>query len=1040
MEVVMKEYKKNVNVKISIIMPAYNAEDYLIESLQSIQNQTMKEFELIVIDDGSTDRTVAILQDFACKDNRIKILFQEHKGAGPARNLGIKKACGEFIAFMNSDDLYPENTTMEKLYKSAKENNVYISGGSLYQLRDSQLITDPSKFDSGYTFLESKLMSFSEYQFDYGYWRFIFNRSFLINNNLEFPDYLRGQDPPFFVRAMILAGKFYSLKDATYVYRLSHKTIKWTERKLQDAFLSNADILKLSDENHLNTLHINVAKKMANSYLLKECNLSVANIRNAVGKCYNAINQKLLAENNVNVNWHLLYRSLIDLDIKVYVTIILCVYNGEQYLKECLDSITRQSLINIQIICVNDCSTDKSLEILKSYAVSDKRITIINNEKNIGLASSRNKALNIAKGEYIQFVDADDYIDLKTCEIIYNKASSYKLDMISIAGLNFDNDTKNTLPSDYYNFKYLPNNWKKDYFNYKDCKEFICRMAVSSCLTIYNKDFINRINLRFPKGVYFEDNLFFASALFSAERVSIEKTQLYHRRVHSASITKNRDKYYNHSLKIIDLVLTLINSLNITEYPYFENYKKSYISCTIGIFNEFKEDVKNKYYKKLIALCDKYNYSTEAIKYDYINPNGYTKIRNNSYFKLLGIPLYEHKRNPYINYHKISVCGLEVYKKSKYDETAKLSILGIPLFKIQNKSVHKKINILGIQWYKRANPNQNTKRTYILGLPFASKKINGYEIRRRFLCFRTKEYQWERQIVERENQIQSMQTVQHNLMQELISKNSSLEQKVAQLTDSLNNNISSVFDEVENLKTSIVSVKNSVDVNSNRVIGISCENNWADIFNNTIENSSWLDDKSFSPGRWAVGYQFLYVMYRVLNEIKPTNILELGLGQSTKMISQYVAHSEKCKHYVVEHDSNWIDFYSKNYTLPKATTVVQLPWDFVNFKDATDVRCYHNFKETFTDKKFSFILIDAPLGGDMSKYARIDVLSILPYALEKDFVIMIDDSERSGEQRMIDSLKEILTKHRIKFSCGDYVGAKKTTVICSESLSFITSM
>ena len=99
---------------------------------------------------------------------------------------------------------------------------------------------------------------------------------------------------------------------------------------------------------------------------------------------------------------------------------------------------------------------------------------------------------------------------------------------------------------------------------------------------------------------------------------------------------------------------------------------------------------------------------------------------------------------------------------------------------------------------------------------------------------------------------------------------------------------------------------------------------WAQIFNNTISESLWLKDKTFSPGRWAVGYPYLYVMYRVLNETRPKRILELGLGQSTRMIAQYAAAFQDVEHIVVEHDPEWVEFFCNDFPLPKNTKVVML--------------------------------------------------------------------------------------------------------------------
>ncbi|MDR0649034.1 MAG: hypothetical protein LBF92_06835, partial [Synergistaceae bacterium] len=99
---------------------------------------------------------------------------------------------------------------------------------------------------------------------------------------------------------------------------------------------------------------------------------------------------------------------------------------------------------------------------------------------------------------------------------------------------------------------------------------------------------------------------------------------------------------------------------------------------------------------------------------------------------------------------------------------------------------------------------------------------------------------------------------------------------------------------------------------------------WAQIFHDTIAGSKWLIDKSFSPGRWAVGYEFLYVLYRVLNSVRPKKILELGLGQTTNMLSQYVSAHEDVRHLIVEHDTEWIDFFRKEHDISERTKIIQM--------------------------------------------------------------------------------------------------------------------
>ena len=215
---------------------------------------------------------------------------------------------------------------------------------------------------------------------------------------------------------------------------------------------------------------------------------------------------------------------------------------------------------------------------------------------------------------------------------------------------------------------------------------------------------------------------------------------------------------------------------------------------------------------------------------------------------------------------------------------------------------------------------------------------------------------------------------------------------------------------------------------------------WAQIFNNTISESLWLKDKTFSPGRWAVGYPYLYVMYRVLNETRPKRILELGLGQSTRMIAQYAAAFQDVEHIVVEHDPEWVECFCNDFPLPKNTKVVMLEREMAPYKEAEAVRVFKGFQETFQGQKFDFISVDAPLGGDMKQYARIDVLNLIPDGLGENFVIMVDDCNRIGETNTVKEIQQRLADYQIGHQTGWYQGEKISVLICPVRMGFLCSM
>lgn len=233
----------------------------------------------------------------------------------------------------------------------------------------------------------------------------------------------------------------------------------------------------------------------------------------------------------------------------------------------------------------------------------------------------------------------------------------------------------------------------------------------------------------------------------------------------------------------------------------------------------------------------------------------------------------------------------------------------------------------------------------------------------------------------------------------------------------------------------------SIEASSHTAERLSSEILWSAIFNNTISNSGWLKDKKFSPGRWAAGYPFLYALYRVLDEWRPQNILELGLGQTTKMISQYALSNLAASDMVVEHDPEWISFYENSNVIPENVEVCQLQITYNGtYKDDDEVCAYEGLSTLLEGKKFDLICIDAPFGGKAKKYSRVDILNVLPDCLAKSFVIFVDDSNRDGEKATIHEMLTVLDKSGIKYHTGEYKGQKFTYVITSEDLKFFCTM
>ena len=180
------------------------------------------------------------------------------------------------------------------------------------------------------------------------------------------------------------------------------------------------------------------------------------------------------------------------------VSVIIPVYNVEKYLSECLDSVINQTLKDIEIICIDDSSTDNSLSILEKYAKKDKRIKVIK-QKNLGAGVARNRGLEVAKGEYIGFVDSDDYVDLDFFKKLYNKSKINKYDFIK-GDLKQLYQKKQKIKFTNTNLK-IAKASKITKIPYKN-------LASSWLSIIYRKDLIDKYNIKFANIRWLEDVTF----------------------------------------------------------------------------------------------------------------------------------------------------------------------------------------------------------------------------------------------------------------------------------------------------------------------------------------------------------------------------------------------------------------------------------------------------------------------------------------------------------------------------------------------------
>ncbi len=217
--------KTKPNAKVSVVIPVYNTEKYLEECLNSVETQTLKEIEIICVNDGSKDKSLEILKNHREKDDRIKIIDQENAGVSVARNNGIKSATGEYIAFIDSDDLVL-SYAYEKAYASGKKYNVNIVTMGNRDFPDGEELPDASKEIYDESKIELRTCEESDNPFtalkatEHVIWNKLWKRSFLIDNDLHFKEgIIRGEDALFTWLAIPLVSSMVRDENIFYYYR-----------------------------------------------------------------------------------------------------------------------------------------------------------------------------------------------------------------------------------------------------------------------------------------------------------------------------------------------------------------------------------------------------------------------------------------------------------------------------------------------------------------------------------------------------------------------------------------------------------------------------------------------------------------------------------------------------------------------------------------------------------------------------------------------------------------------------------------------------
>lgn len=528
---------------VSVVIAIYNQECYIRETLDSICAQTHKNLEIILVDDGSTDSTGAILAEYAQKDNRIKLVQQKNKRAGAARNRGTEEATGKYIWYPDSDDVF-ELEMLEHMVNVAesKQSDVVICRAEEFY-PDGHKVAIPWQINSQLlkrvnkgAFTPASDAPYSVFQFAVGWaWDKLFNAEFIKKYKLRYAEIHHAEDATFVYPALVYARSVSIVEDVYVHYRKHGGSVSASLNQKPDACCEAIDDIRMQLEAN------KVSSAVWCSFNCWSIHYICWNINNMSGQAAQDFRRYIINEyepkHGLIGKVESQYKPIVEQrkisisfndDIKQYmnmttpsVSVVVPTYNASLYLREALDSLVNQTYHNFEVICVNDGSTDDSIDILNEYAAKDYRFRILDGP-NGGYGKAMNRGMDAAVGKYISILEPDDYYAKDTIETLFKMAEENNLDIAKGAFQRFyEKDGVRHFFSDCFletGVVVCPRK-KLDAFKY----------SMNTWTCIYRTEFIRKHNIRHNEtpGASYQDNGLHLLSFSYADRVMCTYKDVY---------------------------------------------------------------------------------------------------------------------------------------------------------------------------------------------------------------------------------------------------------------------------------------------------------------------------------------------------------------------------------------------------------------------------------------------------------------------------------------------------------------------------------
>lgn len=628
---------------VSVIMPVYNGETYLRQCLDSVVNQTLKEIEIICVDDGSSDRSVEILKEYAAKDERVMVLQQANAGAGAARNNGLSKASGKYLSFLDSDDFFETDMLEKAVEKIAADRADFVV------FRCDHYLNDTNTFKkAAYTLKKQTLPPYMPFNFRQitdnvfkafvGWaWDKVYDREFVMKHNLKFQEQRTSNDMLFVFSALVLAKRITCLDTVlAHQRRNNGESLSNTREKswfcFYNALKALRDVLKEKG----------LYEELKKDFVNYAVHFSLWNLNTITGECYEKLYTKLHEEwfEELEVTGHdedyfynkTEYKQLADIlryDFKEYNTklsVVIPVYNAEKYIRQCLDSILTKQKIALEVICVDDCSTDGTPAILKGYQDKYENVTVIRNETNLYAGTCRNKGLMAAKGQYVHFLDSDDYVVDNAYEKLYTLAKENDLDWVKTTSEGFDDETGETVENPRYSMEKMYEGFFGTLLDFQHFpKKFMDYMAVVPWNGIYKRHFLLEKNIRFNSLFCVNDRSFFVDTCVKGERMMIAREKIVRHRMNvSGSLVMKRAQHFDCQFESYRIMRQICNENHVNDKVRFEVLEHEMYDIFVwyrkfleqGVETEkLKQDMKSFLEECDISYFEKYGTKSRWLKF-----------------------------------------------------------------------------------------------------------------------------------------------------------------------------------------------------------------------------------------------------------------------------------------------------------------------------------------------------------------------------------------------------------------------------------------